>query len=231
VARRILVLVIEDNRLVREGLAALLNAQPDFTVVAAAEGGNAGLLQVRETKPHVVLVDAALGSHDSHRLVESVRKEVPQSRVIVMDLLPAQEDVIAFIKAGANGFIVKDATIDDFVRTIRSVADGADVVPPALTGTLLSHIVDSAVMRSTAAVLESVQMTKREREITSLIAEGLSNKEIAQRLNIATYTVKSHVHNILEKLALHSRLQIAAHAHKGAAQQTVPQNLPPTSSH
>jgi len=161
--------------------------------------------------------------------VESVRKEVPQSKVIVMDLLPAQEDVIAFIKAGANGFIVKDATIDDFVRTIRSVADGADVVPPALTGTLLSHIVDSAVTRSTAAVLESVQMTKREREITSLIAEGLSNKEIAQRLNIATYTVKSHVHNILEKLALHSRLQIAAHAHKGAAQQSVPQNLPPMS--
>ena len=226
VAKRILVLVIEDNRLVREGLAALLKAQPDFTVVAAAEGGNAGLLQVRETKPHVVLVDAALGSHDSHRLVESVRKEVPESKVIVMDLLPAQEDVIEFIKAGANGFIVKDATIEEFVRTIRSVAEGADVVPAALTGTLLSHIVDQAVTRSTAAVLESVQMTKREREITSLIAEGLSNKEIAQRLNIATYTVKSHVHNILEKLALHSRLQIAAHAHRTSA----PHAGPPTSS-
>lgn len=220
--KRILVLVIEDNRLVREGLAALLNEQPDFTVVAAAEGGNAGLLQVRETKPHVVLVDATLGSHDSHRLVESVRKEVPQSKVIVMDLLPAKEDVIAFIKAGANGFIVKDATLEDFVRTIRSVADGADVVPPSLTATLLSHIVDQAVLRSTEAVLEAVSMTKREREITSLIAEGMSNKEIAQRLNIATYTVKSHVHNILEKLALHSRLQIAAHTHKSSTQRVGP---------
>ena len=226
-AKRILVLVIEDNRLVRDGLAALLDAQPDFKVVAAAEGANAGLLQVRETKPHVVLVDAALGNHDSHRLVESVKKEAPQSKVIVMDLLPAQEDVIAFIKAGANGFIVKDATIDDFVRTIRSVAEGADVVPPALTGTLLSHIVDQAVTRSTAAVLEAVQMTKREREITTLIAEGLSNKEIAQRLNIATYTVKSHVHNILEKLALHSRLQIAAHAHKSGASPSVQAAPPP----
>ncbi len=225
-AKRILVLVIEDNRLVREGLAALLDAQPDFKVVAAAEGANAGLLQVRETKPHVILVDAALGNHDSHRLVETVRKEAPESRVIVMDLLPAQEDVIRFIKAGASGFIVKDATIDDFVRTIRTVAEGTDVVPAALTGTLLSHIVDQAVVRSTAAVLEAVQMTKREREITALIAEGLSNKEIAQRLNIATYTVKSHVHNILEKLALHSRLQIAAHAHKS----TAPQTDPPASS-
>ena len=219
-AKRILVLVIEDNRLVREGLAALLNAQPDFKVIAAAEGGSAGLLQVREVKPHVVLVDATLGSHDSHRLVESVRKEVPESKVIVMDLLPAQEDIIAFIKAGANGFIVKDATIEDFVKTIRSVADGADVVPASLTGTLLSHIVDQAVHRSTAAVLEAVQMTKREREITSLIAEGMSNKEIAQRLNIATYTVKSHVHNILEKLALHTRLEIAAHAHRGGTRPT-----------
>ena len=217
VAKKILVMVIEDNRLVREGLAALLNEQPDFTVIAAAEGGEAGLVQVRETKPHVVLVDATLGSYDSHSLVESVRKEVPESKVIVMDLLPAHEDIIAFIQAGANGFIVKDATIDDFVRTIRSIADGADVIPASLTGTLLSHIVDQAVQRSTAAVLEAVQMTKREREITSLIAEGLSNKEIAQRLNIATYTVKSHVHNILEKLALHSRLQIAAHAHKSTA--------------
>lgn len=225
-AKRILVLVIEDNRLVRDGLAALLDAQPDFKVVAAAEGANAGLLQIKETKPHVVLVDATLGNNDSHRLVETVKKEAPDSKVIVMDLLPAQEDVIAFIKAGANGFIVKDATIEDFVRTIRSVAEGADVVPPALTGTLLSHIVDQAVQRSTAAVLEAVQMTKREQEITGLIAEGLSNKEIAQRLNIATYTVKSHVHNILEKLALHSRLQIAAHSHKSSAARSGP---PPTS--
>jgi len=227
VASRILVLVIEDNRLVRDGLAALLDAQPDFKVVAAAEGANAGLLQVRATKPHVVLVDAALGNHDSHRLVKSVRKEAPESKVIVMDLLPAQEDVIAFIQAGASGFIVKDATLDDFVRTIRSVAEGADVVPPALTGTLLSHIVDQAVTRSPAGVLEAVKMTKREREITTLIADGMSNKEIAQRLNIATYTVKSHVHNILEKLALHSRLQIAAHAHKSS----VPETAPPTVSH
>ena len=221
-AKRILVLVIEDNRLVRDGLAALLEAQPDFKVVAAAEGANTGLLLVRETKPHVVLVDAGLGNQDSRRLVESLKKEAPESRVIVMDLLPAQEDVIAFIKAGASGFLVKDATTDDFVRTIRSVAQGADVVPPALTRTLLSHIVEQAVTHSTAAVLESVQMTRREREITTLIADGLSNKEIATRLHIATYTVKSHVHNILEKLALHSRLQIAAHAHRTGAPRTDP---------
>lgn len=226
-AKRILVLVIEDNRLIREGLSKLLNAQPDFKVVAAAEGTNAGLLQVLETKPHVVLVDAALGIHDSRHFVTTVKKEAPESKVIVMDLLPAQQDVIEFIQAGASGFIVKDATIDEFVRTIRSVAAGVDVVPPALTRTLLSHIVEHAVTQSTAVALEAVQMTNREREITALISEGLSNKEIAQRINIATYTVKSHVHNILEKLALHSRLQIAAHAHKAGALYSRPNTATP----
>ena len=227
--KKILVLVIEDNRLVRDGLVAVLDAQPDFKVVAAAEGGETSLLQVRETQPHVVLVDAALGNHDSHRLVESVRKEAPETKVIVMDLLPAHEDVIAFVRDGASGFILKDATIEDFVKTIRSVAEGANVIPPALTGTLLSHIVDQAVTREPTSVMAAVRMTKRERGITELIAEGLSNKEIAQRLNIATYTVKSHVHNILEKLALHSRLQIAAHAHQAAttANQPAPHPGPP----
>jgi len=212
-----LVLVIEDNRLVRDGLAALLGGHPDLKVVAAAESATAGLAHMRETKPDVVLVDAALGNGDSHRLVRDLKSEGPRTRVIVMDLLPVQEDVIAFVRAGANGFIVKDATIDEFVRTIRSVSKGADVVPQSLTGTLLSHIADQAMSRKGPSVLQAVRMTKRERQITDLIAEGMSNKEIAQRLNIAIYTVKSHVHNILEKLALHTRLQIAARAHKGDA--------------
>jgi len=219
VAQRILVLVIEDNRLVREGLAALLGAHPDLKVIAAAESADAGLAQLREMKADVVLVDAGLGNGDSHRLVRDLRREAPETRVIVMDLLPVQDDVVEFVRAGANGFIVKDATIGDFVSTIRAVAQGSDIVPQALTGTLLSHVADQALSRSGPAVLQAVRMTKREREITDLIAEGMSNKEIAKQLNIAIYTVKSHVHNILEKLALHTRLQIAAHAHKGETPQ------------
>ena len=211
-AKRTKVLVIEDNRLVRDGLTELLNAQPDFTVIAAVESANTALL--RQTKPDVVLVDATLGNGDSLRLVASIKKTVPATRVIVMDLLPLREDVIDFIRAGASGFLVKDATVDDCVKTVRLVAEGADVVPPILTGTLLSHIADQAIGRGSPQVLIAVRMTNREREIVALIAEGLSNKDIAQRLDIATYTVKSHVHNILEKLALHTRLEIAAHAYK-----------------
>jgi DNA-binding NarL/FixJ family response regulator len=212
------VLVIDDNRLVREGLRALLDDQPDVKVVAVAEDRATGLRDLQEFTPHVVLVDAALDNGDGYAYVEVLRKTAPESKVIVMDLLPAPEDVIEFVKAGANGFIMKDATVQDLVSTIRSVALGADVVPPALTGTLLSHIAQqAAAVRRMPGIAEAVRMTKREKEIMNLIAEGMSNKEIAQRLSIATYTVKSHVHNILEKLALHSRLQIAAYTHKTGA--------------
>ncbi|HJQ65571.1 MAG TPA: response regulator transcription factor [Gemmatimonadales bacterium] len=220
-AKRIRVLVIDDNRLVREGLGALIDAEPDLKVVASAEDTATGVIHLKQLTPNIVLVDAALDNGDSYRCVETLRKAGPEARVIVMDLLPAPEEVIEFVKAGANGFIMKDATVEDLVSTIRSVALGADVVPPALTGTLLSHIAQQAVVRQLPGVAEAVRMTKREREIMNLIAEGLSNKEIAQRLSIATYTVKSHVHNILEKLALHSRLQIAAYSHRtGTPPQT-----------
>jgi len=213
-AHRTGVLVIEDNRLVRDGLVALLDAQPDFRIVGAAEGSDAGLRRVQAAKPDVVLVDAFLGNQRSHRLVESVRATAPEARVVVMGLLPAEEDVVEFARAGATGFVVKRASTDDLVATVRSVAGGADVVPPAVTGVLCSFIAHGAVGCSAPAATPAVRMSRRQREVIDRIAEGLSNKEIAQRLNIATDTVKSHVHNVLEKLALHSRLQIAAHAHR-----------------
>jgi DNA-binding NarL/FixJ family response regulator len=220
VVKQIRVLVIEDNRLLRDGLAALLDAQPDLKVVAAAEKPDAGLLRVQETKPHVVLVDAFLENHSSHRFVERVRATAPEARVIVMNLLPVAEDVVEFVKAGATGFVAKRARIDDLVATVRSVAGGAKVVLPPLTGALFSYIAKRGVGRSTPAVRNAVELTPREREVIDLIAEGLSNKEIARRLHIATDTVKSHVHNILEKLALHNRLQIAAHAHRAQGSKT-----------
>jgi two-component system nitrate/nitrite response regulator NarL len=230
---RILVVVIEDNRLLRDRLATLLEAQPEFKVVAAAEGANLGLLRLDETKPHVVLVDATLGNDDSRRVVDNVRKTAPEARVIVMDLLPGEEDVIEFIKAGANGFIVKDATVEEFVRTVRSVAEGTDVVPAALTGTLLSHIADHPVLRDTPGLVQGVRVTNREWEVIDLVTAGLGNKEIAQRLNLPTHTVKNYVRHILQKLALHSRLQLAVFAHHAGAPEgnrrtSPPPNVPPS---
>ena len=209
----ITVAIIEDNRLVREGMTDMLNELPDVKVVFAAT--NLETATLKRANPRVVLLDVGLEDENCLRLAETVQKEKVDSRVIVMDLLPAHEEVVQFVNVGVAGFILKDATMEDFVGTIRSVADGARVLPPRMTGTLFSQIAQVAVQRGEAAeALDAVRMTQREREVIALIAVGMSNKEIAQRLTIATETVKSHVRNVMEKLALHSRLQIAAYAHQ-----------------
>ncbi|HEU0004826.1 MAG TPA: response regulator transcription factor [Terriglobia bacterium] len=211
---KIRLLLVEDNRLLREGLTAMLNEQPDIEVVAAFGDGEAAVLKATQAlKPQIILFDLGLKGQNSLRLVESVKKEHSGVKMIVMDLIPVQADVIEFVKAGVSGFILKDATFADFAGTIRSVAAGVSVLPPSLTGSLFSQIIERVPGEEKASLIESVRMTKREREVIELIAEGLSNKEIAERLNIATYTVKSHVHNILDKLALHTRLQVASYAH------------------
>jgi DNA-binding NarL/FixJ family response regulator len=206
------IVLIEDNRLVREGISALLNQSPDLRVVAAGTGADDTLLE--GVTPHVVLLDLGLPNGDSLRLAEKMREDFPDAGIIVMDLLPSHEDVMEFVHAGVAGFIMKDATLDDLTRTIRSVAKGEHVLPPQMTSTLFSQIARDAVTSGRPEVLEAVRMTPRERQVIDLIAEGLGNKQIASRLHIATHTVKSHVRNIMEKLALHTRLQIAAYAHR-----------------
>ena len=207
----ITVAIIEDNRLVREGMTDMLNELPDVKVVLAATSLETARLKA--ANPRVVLLDIGLQDTNCLHVAKTMKDEMADSRVIVMDLLPVHEEIAEFVNAGVAGFILKDATFEDFVGTIRSVADGARVLPPRMTGTLFSQIAQVAVRRGRAAALDAVRMTPREREVIALIAAGKSNKEIATRLNIATDTVKSHVRNVMDKLALHSRLQIAAYAH------------------
>jgi DNA-binding NarL/FixJ family response regulator len=205
--------VIDDNRLLREGIAALIHTQPGFKVLAASADVEEALRQVREAKPDVVLLDFGLEDHDSLSLTATVHAEVPSARVIVMGLLPLQEDVADYVHAGASGFIMKDASFEVFFSTIRAVAAGAEVLPQALTNTLFSQIIRNVQLKNRTQAIDTVRLTQRERQVIDLLGEGLSNKEIAIRLHIAVHTVKSHVHNVLEKLSLHSRLEVAAFTH------------------
>ena len=204
--------LIEDNRLVREGLIGLLSNLSDFRVVASASGDETGMLP--DVKAEVVLLDIGLSHGHSLRLAKQIRQNWPDSRVILMDVLPVYEDLVQFVNAGVSGFVMKDATLEDLVSTVRSVAQGGQVLPPQMATTLFARIATDAVVRGRPEALDAVRMTPREREVINLIAEGLSNKEIATRLEIATDTVKSHVRNVMEKLMLHTRLQIAAFAHR-----------------
>jgi two-component system NarL family response regulator len=209
---KIRVLLIEDNRLLREGITAMLNEQPDIRAVSSSGNGDA-LEKAKKLKPQVVLLDLGLRSQNSLRIAELIKKDFPKAQIVVMDLMPAQSEVVEFVQAGVSGFILKDATIDDFLDTIRSVANGKKVLPPSLTDSLFSHIVEYAVQSGKAdRLMKAVRLTRREHEVVDLIARGMSNKEIANELHIAVHTVKSHVHNTLEKLALHTRLELASFA-------------------
>jgi DNA-binding NarL/FixJ family response regulator len=209
--RVIQVALIEDNRLVREGITALLNRLDDIRVVAANPGGveqGRGAVQ-----PHVILLDLGLENGDSLAVARRIRKGFPGAGIVVMDLLPAHEDLVEFIGAGVAGFIMKDANLQEVAATIRAVARGEEVLPPEMTGRLFSELAREAVKKGTEAATDAVRMTSREKEVIDLIAEGLSNKSIGKRLHISIHTVKSHLRNIMEKLTLHSRLELAAYAH------------------
>jgi DNA-binding NarL/FixJ family response regulator len=212
--KKIGILVVEDNRILSDGITTLLNKQADMHVVATIGSGNNILLKVSQVKPQVILMDVGLKNFKESAIVESIKKSIPKGKVIGMGLLPLQSDIVEFVEAGASGFILKDATVKEFLGTIRSVTQGVKVLPPSLTGCLFSHVAELALRTGRGKMTNAVRMTKREREIIVLIANSLSNKEIAQQLNIATHTVKSHVHNIMEKLALHTRLQIAKFTHE-----------------
>ncbi len=212
--KRTKIVIIEDNRLLREGLAVMLKEQPDITVASALSNGDA-LLRTKKLKPDIILLDFVLKSRTSLRLVHSIKSIFPAARIIVMDLAPIQPTLIEYVRAGVAGFVLKDATFRDFLQTIRDVAHGKKVLPSLMTSSLFSEIATNATDKGKGSPFRSVRMTSREREVIELIAEGLSNKQIAVRLNLAVDTVKSHVHNILEKLQLHTRLEIASYRHGG----------------
>ena len=197
----------------------MIHTRPGYRVLLASADVDEALREVRTSKPDVVLVDSGLVDHDSLSLTATMRAEAPATRVIVMGLLSVQEGVADYVRAGASGFIMKDASVEDFLGTIRAVAGGTEVLPPALTNSLFAQIARNATRGSRARILEAVRLTSRERQVVELLGEGLSNKEISTRLDIAVHTVKSHVHNVLEKLALRSRLEVAAFSHSGGTKR------------
>lgn len=222
--KKIRLLLIEDNRLLREGILSILKSQKDINIFSSGDGKNP-ILKIRELKPNVVLLDLGLRSQNSLHVVEIVKKEFPRAKIIVMDLAPVQADILQYVKAGANGFILKDASLNDLLITIRSVSKGITVLPPLLVDSLFSQIVDHAVRGGKSKLDGAVKMTKREREIIGLLSDGLTNKEMAQKIHISTFTVKSHIHNIMEKLALHTRLEVANYVYSVETLKTIAKSI------
>jgi len=214
--KKIRLLIIEDNRLLREGIVALLKKHGEFEAISALEFHDDLTKKMQNFRPNVLLLDLGLRNKSSLRLVKDTKINYPNVYIIMMDLIPTQDEIFEFVRAGVSGFILKDATIEQFLKTIKTVYHGSKVLPSLLTASLFSQIIEHAInggKEPPSKLMESVRMTRRERQVITLVSQGMTNKEIAQKLNLSTFTVKSHIHNILEKLALHTRVQIAGYAH------------------
>jgi DNA-binding NarL/FixJ family response regulator len=152
--KKIAILVIEDNRLLRDGIAAILKKQPDMHVVATVGNGENILVMMGKVKPNIILLDLGLRNQNSLQIVKLSKANFPETKIIVMDLIPLQADVFEFVEAGVSGFILKDASIAEFLKTIRSVYQGHQVLPPHLTGSLFSQIVEHAIHGSKPSEIE-----------------------------------------------------------------------------
>ncbi len=197
------VLLIEDNPFLLNGIANLLNLQPDINVIKAAADVEHLEASLAGCKNSVILLDVSLHDKNSLRVTEKLSRGTSGHVIIVMDLFPVREDIEAFVKAGACGFINKDETLAEVLATIRAVAGGEHVLPERLPGSLFSRIAEHAERSTTVRLNEKeVKLTAREQKIIECAGEGISNDEIARRLKIRPCAVQRHTDSLLQKLAL-----------------------------
>ena len=209
-ARPIRVLLVEDQALVRAGLRMVVDSQPDLTVVGEASDGASGVSLARELRPDLVVMDVRMPVLDGISATRRVVALPMAPRVVVLTTFDLDESALAAIRAGASGFLLKDAPPEDMLTALRAVHAGDAVLAPSTTRRLLEQLapaVDPVAVRSVSA------LTAREREVLVAMARGWSNAEIARRLVVAEGTVKTHVRQILAKLEVRDRVQAVVTAY------------------
>lgn len=206
------VFIADDNRLLREGLVSMLAEQEGLVVIGAATSGRKALEQIKDLRPQVALIDIGMPDKDGIEVTQALHRDVPEVKVVILGMVDVTDEIMACIEAGAAGYVLKEASFDYLVETIRSVHRGESFVSPQMAASLFSRIAELAGERLPRILRSSIKLTGRELEIINLIAEGLPNKEIAHRLSIEEQTVKNHIHNTLDKLQLHNRLEAVQYA-------------------
>lgn len=190
----------------------MLGEQEGFVVIGTAPSGQEALEKIKELRPEVALIDIGMPDKDGIEVSQALHQDAPEVKVIILGMIDLTDEIMACIEAGAAGYVLKEASFDFLVETIRSVHRGESFCSPQMTASLFTRIAELASESLPKMPPSSVKLTNRELEIIGLIAEGLPNKEIAQRLFIETQTVKNHVHNILDKLQLQNRLEAVQYA-------------------
>ncbi len=204
---RIRVLIVDDHAIVRKGIRALLSEADGFEVVGEAGNGQEAVLAAQETHPDVILMDLLMSGMDGIEATHQITSWQPQTRILVLTSFAADNKVFPAIKAGAAGYLLKDSSPDELVRAIRQVHRGEPSLHPTIARKLLQEIARPAEQQPAPEAL-----TDREMTVLRLIAQGLSNQEIADRISVSEPTVRAHVSRILGKLHLASRTQAALYA-------------------
>ena len=209
------VLLADDQQLVRAGFAMILDAQDDLEVVGEAGDGAQAVQEALRTRPDVVLMDVRMPRMDGIAATRAVVEALPATRVLVLTTFDLDEHVYDALQAGASGFLLKDVARDDLVAAVRVVAAGDALLAPSVTRRLLADLVASRAVAAPRPVPPALEtLTGRERDTLLLLARGLTNAEIAAELVVSEHTVKTHVGNVLMKLALRDRVQAAILAYE-----------------
>ncbi|MCU4185682.1 response regulator transcription factor [Acidiferrimicrobium sp. IK] len=206
------VLIADDQALFRRGLFVVLGTEDDIEVVAEAENGEEAVARATEHAPDVVLMDVRMPRVTGIEAAGQIRDLLPTTKILMLTVSDEEDDLYEAIKAGANGYLLKEISVEEVAEAIRAVVQGQSLISPSMASKLLNEFNALAKKAAQREQFPTPVLTARELEVLKLVARGMSNKEVADRLFISENTVKNHVRNILEKLHLHSRMEAVMYA-------------------
>jgi DNA-binding NarL/FixJ family response regulator len=204
------IVIAEDHTILREGLKALLSSSPEIQVVGEAEDGREAIRLALELKPDMLLMDLSMPRMNGMEAIREIRKQVPGIRILVLTVHKSEEYVLAALQAGADGYILKDATHAELLMAIETVLSGKHYLTPEVSGKVIEGYLEGKKGGRTDSSWDS--LTLREKEILKLIAEGYKNKQIAEFLCISLKTVEKHRDNLIKKLDLHNVASLTTYA-------------------
>ena len=213
-AEVIRVLIADDQALFRRGLYVVLGTEDGVEVVAEAENGVEAIEKARELAPDVVLMDVRMPKASGIEAAAQIRADLPSAKILMLTVSDEEEDLYEAIKAGANGYLLKEISVEEVAEAIRAVMQGQSLISPSMASKLLSEFNALVRRAEDRQQFPAPALTNREIEVLRLVAKGMSNREIAEELYISENTVKNHVRNILEKLHLHNRMEAVIYAVK-----------------
>ena len=206
------VLVVDDHALFRRGLTLVLEAEEGIDVVGEGEDGEEAIRKAEELAPDVVLMDVRMPKVGGIEATRRIAEAQPATKILMLTVSDEEEDLYEAVKAGAAGYLLKEISIEEVAEAIRSVMTGQSLISPSMASKLLGEFSNLAKRAEERTSVPAPRLTERELEVLRLVAQGMSNKEIAAELYISENTVKNHVRNILEKLHLHSRMEAVMYA-------------------